>query len=370
MASFQKRGKTWEYRVSRMINGKQKPIRKGGFRTKKEAEVAATELEADLRKGIIPHLQPEPFDEYFRGWVKDYKVDISSITLKRYESTLETIITHFGNTPIQSITKRQYQQFLNVYGLTHAKETTRKLNTHIRACVRNAIEENIIYKDFTRDVVFTGTSKKRNEEKHLNYAESMLLLNKLFQIIQDKDLRTITHYLLLLGLTSGLRFGEMVGLTREDFDFEKNEIDVFETWDYKEGKGFIPTKTEQSIRVVKLNQKTMSAFQELFAETSTNELSLVFFSEQSRLKTITNENTNKVLRNMLKNLSIETITVHGLRHTHASILLYRKVSIYYVSERLGHKDIDTTLKYYAHIIKELRTRDEKNTLATFEEMLK
>ena len=72
---------------------------------------------------------------------------------------------------------------------------------------------------------------------------------------------------------------------------------------------------------------------------------------------------------MLKSLDIELISVHGLRHTHASILLYRKVSIYYVSERLGHKDIDTTLKYYAHIIKELRVRDEKSTIATFEKMI-
>jgi len=62
------------------------------------------------------------------------------------------------------------------------------------------------------------------------------------------------------------------------------------------------------------------------------------------------------------------ISIHGLRHTHASILLYRKVSIYYISERLDHKDIDTTLKYYAHIVKELRTFDENNTIAIFEEM--
>jgi len=352
-----------------MINGKQKPIRKGGFRTKKEAEVAATELETDLRKGIIPHLKPEPFDEYFRGWVADYKVDISTITLKRYKATLETIIIHFGDTPIQNITKRQYQRFLNEYGLLHARETTRKLNTHIRACIRTAIEENIIYKDFTKDVVLSGTAKKRNEDKHLNYEESTLFLNKLFRITKDKDLRTITHYILLLGLTSGLRFGEMVGLTREDFDFMKNEIDVYETWDYKGGMGFVPTKNEQSIRVVKMDHKTMSVFKELFEATPNNELNLVFYSEKSKFKTITNEYTNKLLRGMLKSLDIELISVHGLRHTHASILLYRKVSIYYVSERLGHKDIDTTLKYYAHIIKELRVRDEKSTIATFEKMI-
>jgi len=58
-----------------------------------------------------------------------------------------------------------------------------------------------------------------------------------------------------------------------------------------------------------------------------------------------------------------------LRHTHASILLYKKVTIYYVSERLGHADIETTLQSYAHIVKELRKQDEKSTIKIFEVMV-
>ena len=52
MASFQKRGKTWQYTISRVIDGKSKPIRKGGFKTKKEAQVAAAVVESDLRYRI------------------------------------------------------------------------------------------------------------------------------------------------------------------------------------------------------------------------------------------------------------------------------------------------------------------------------
>ncbi|WP_318246279.1 tyrosine-type recombinase/integrase [Bacillus sp. PS06] len=60
--------------------------------------------------------------------------------------------------------------------------------------------------------------------------------------------------------------------------------------------------------------------------------------------------------------------MHGLRHTHASVLLYRKVDINYVSERLGHSNIETTYKHYSHVIKELREEDEKLTIETFENM--
>lgn len=51
------------------------------------------------------------------------------------------------------------------------------------------------------------------------------------------------------------------------------------------------------------------------------------------------------------------------------MLLYKKVSIYYVSERLGHSDIETTLKGYTDVIKELREEDELGTINTFEKMV-
>lgn len=68
-------------------------------------------------------------------------------------------------------------------------------------------------------------------------------------------------------------------------------------------------------------------------------------------------------------MNIQPISAHGLRHTHASILLYKRASIYYVSERLGHSDIETTNSYYAHIIKELRDQDDKIAISTFEELV-
>ena len=76
-----------------------------------------------------------------------------------------------------------------------------------------------------------------------------------------------------------------------------------------------------------------------------------------------------MLKKLLVELDIEPITLHGLRHTHASVLLYQKASIHYVSERLGHSDIETTLKKYTHVLKELRLEDEQITVQTFERMV-
>ncbi len=365
MASFQKRGKTWQYTVS---NKGKTPIRKSGFLTKKAAQVAAAEVEANLSKGVFHQSRALPFDQYFEDWYILYKKNVTKSTLEHYKYTLLAIRSYFEDKPIQDIKRREYQEFLNDYGSTRARETVEKVHTHIRSCVLDAIEENILMIDFTRKAVLTGSvPAKKPSEKHLHFEESESLLKELYRRLD----RGLGYYLLLLGLTSGMRFGEMVGLTRKDFDFDNQLINIDKTWGYlpKMQTGFGPTKNEQSVRIIKMDKRTMDTFKKLFDSTPTNLHRLVFFSAQSKFKVLSNGNANKLLKGVLKDLGINPITVHGLRHTHASISLYRKASIYYIAERLGHKDIQTTHKDYSHVIKELREIDEQTTISTFENMV-
>src|SRR5690606_29647754 len=204
---------------------------------------------------------------------------------------------------------------------------------HIRACVKDAMDEQIIHRDFTRNAVITYTvPAKKSEEKHLNYKESEILLKEIWENIN----KGLGYSLLLLGLTSGMRFGEMVGLTRKDFDFKKNTIRINKTWGYmkRHPEGFGPTKNEQSVRTITMNPTVMAHFKKLFKTMPTNIHQLVFYSPTSKYKVISNTNANKLLKKTLSNLGIEPITIHGLRHTHASVLLYKNISIHYVSERL------------------------------------
>lgn len=349
-----------------MVDGKPKPIRRGGFRTKKEAQVAAAEVENELRKGVVPNFTLVPLRDYFDSWVKTYKVDITNNTLVRYKVTLKTIEDYFGDTPIQAINKRDYQEFLNIYGKSHARLSSKKINTHIRACVKEAIEEGLIRIDFTREAVLTGHKGKSPEEKHLHYGESISLLHALTERLNQG----MVYYLLLLGLTSGMRFGEIVGLTRRDFDFVHNTININKTWGYnnKMPKGFGPTKNDRSIRKIKMDKKTMKIFNELFKSTPDNALGLVFISQRSKYNVVSNNYSNSVLNKILTELKIEKMNLHGLRHTHASVLLYKGASIIYVSERLGHADTETTMNTYLHVIKELRQRDEELSSQIIENM--
>jgi integrase len=373
MASYKKIGKTWQYCISRMVNGKSDPIRKGGFATKKEAQVAAGDREKELREerenktSLKKKHKPTLFPDYFREWVTVFKAGIGKNTRARYGDTLVDIEGYFSNTFIQDIDKRSYQAFLNKYGETHAITSTRKLNTHIRACVLDAIDEGVIEVNFTRKATLSGAVPvKTAAEKYLGYFDSKRLVKSI-----EKP-TALSHYIILLGLASGMRFGEMVGLTRKDFDFNTNTITVNKTWGYtsKMHEGFGPTKNEQSKRKLKIAQTMMDLFKRFFATTPENIHGLVFYSPQSKYKVISNAGVNKELGIQLKKLNIEPIiTAHGLRHTHASILLYKRVSIFYVSERLGHDSTETTIKTYAHIVKELRAEDEVAAIDHLQEML-
>ena len=72
---------------------------------------------------------------------------------------------------------------------------------------------------------------------------------------------------------------------------------------------------------------------------------------------IFNSTINDILERHCINANVPTITIHGLRHTHASLLLFAGVSIASVAKRLGHSSMNTTEKTYLHIIQELENKD-------------
>src|SRR5699024_5286863 len=187
---------------------------------------------------------------------------------------------------------------------------------------------------------------------------------------------SLAYYVILLGLTSGMRFAEMVGLTEKDFDFKNQTITVNKTWGYyaEMEREFGPTKNKQSIRTIRMDKGTMDLFEDLFKKRKKheeNKYNLVFFNNPDTLyKVISNSYVNRVLKRLLNTLNIKpVITIHGLRHTHASILIYKKdISVNYISERLGHSTVTTTLEKYSHVLRELRSEDEKLTKETFKEL--
>jgi len=102
-----------------------------------------------------------PFDEYFEKWMTLYKPNLTKTTKLHYD-TSRVIKEYLGCKPLQEIKRHDYQLFLNNFGANKAKETVEKVNIHIRSCVQDAIEEQIILHDFTRKAVLTCDLPQKN----------------------------------------------------------------------------------------------------------------------------------------------------------------------------------------------------------------
>lgn len=134
-----------------------------------------------------------------------------------------------------------------------------------------------------------------------------------------------------------MRFSEALAITPNDFNFSKQSLSINKTWDYKSGYGFMPTKNQSSIRKIQIDWQLIIQFSTLVKNLPKDEP--IFVSGN-----IYNSTANDILARHCKNVGIPIISIHGLRHTHASLLLFAGVSIASVAQRLGHSSMTTTQK--------------------------
>ncbi|HAO6472165.1 TPA: site-specific integrase, partial [Listeria monocytogenes] len=247
---------------------------------------------------------------------------------------------------IKDLDRYTYQQLLNSYALTHEKQTTMDFHHHLKGAILDAVDEGVISQNPTRKIVIKGKTPRPKKAKFLNQFEVQALLKEL-NLKEDIN----WDWFILLIIKTGLRFSEALALTPSDFDFSKQKIIINKTWDYKMVTGsFQPTKNESSNRKIQIDWQLAMQFSQLIKMKDPDKPIFV----KSR---VFNSTINNRLKVLCENANIPTITVHSLRHTHASLLLFAGVSIASVANRLGHSSMTTTQETYLHIIQELENQD-------------
>ncbi|MBZ4218549.1 site-specific integrase [Mycoplasma tauri] len=285
--------------------------------------------------------------KYFQNWIDIYKKgSIRKISFKKYQLTLDWIIKIARDVRLCDLDRTSYQSILNEYALTHERQTTMDFHHHLKSCLLDAFDDGYLTNDPTRKVVIKGKSPRKKKVKYLSQFELQLLVKKL----KLKEFINMDWLILLIAKT-GLRYSEALALTPQDFDFAKQTLNVSKTWNYKEEGGFMPTKNKSSIRKIQLDWMTVSQFSGIIRNLPENKPIFVIKDRTY------NSTINDVLKRRCVQAGIPIISVHGLRHTHASLLLYAGVSIASVAKRLGHASMNTTEKVYLHIINELENKD-------------
>ena len=299
------------------------------------------------------------FYKYYEEWIELYKVNaIKSVTLNKYYMSLKWITKLAPELKLNDLNRRTYQKLINDYALEHEKQTTQDFHHQVKSAIMDAVDEGLIKQNPTRKIIIKGKKPGNKKPKFLNQYE-------LQQLIRQLDLGTELNwewYILLVAKT-GLRFAEALAITPNDFDFAKQLLNVSKTWNYRATKGgFQPTKNFSSIRKVQLDWQIAMQFSQMVKNLPENEP--IFVKQR-----VFNSTVNNRLTVLCKRAEVPVITVHGLRHTHASILLFAGVSIASVARRLGHSNMTTTQETYLHIIQELETQDGEKIMRQMAQLM-
>lgn len=287
------------------------------------------------------------FCDYYAQWIKVYKEGaVRKVTLDKYKMTLSWLLRLAPNLKLMDISRVTYQQILNDYAISHEKQTTMDFHHQLKGAIADAVDDGLISKDPTRKAIIKGKTPSPKKIKYLNQFELHTLLTSL-----DLKENINWDWFILLVAKTGIRFSEALAITPDDFDFSHQMLSISKTWNYKDNGGFMPTKNRSSVRKIQIDWQTVIQFSELVKKLPPEKP--IFITKEK----VYNSTVNDILARHCKKVKIPVISVHGLRHTHASLLLFAGVSIASVARRLGHSSMTTTQKTYLHIIQELENQD-------------
>ncbi len=286
------------------------------------------------------------FNEYYRNWIDVYKQGaVREVTLNKYRMTSLWLDRLVPDMKICDLNRLSYQKLINAYAEVHERQTTMDFHHQLKGAILDAVDEGYLDKDPTRKVIIKGKQPRAKKTKYLNQFQLQTLIASL-----NLESEISWDWFILLVAKTGMRFSEALALTPSDFNFRKQTLSVSKTWDYKGKGGFLPTKNKSSVRNIPLDWQISIQFAQLLKDLPKDKP--IFVKDK-----VYNSTVNHVLARHCRKCSLPVITIHGLRHTHASILLFAGVSIASVARRLGHSSMTTTQKTYLHIIQELENKD-------------
>lgn len=352
--------------------GKRRQARRSGFRTKKEAEEELRRLQNEADKGVVVKKRDSnvTFEEFSQDWLQWYAatagVKESTVTTRR--DNLKMAYSFIGAIKIKSFNKEAYNKFLLALDEKYSKNTLDNVHSATSMVLDYAVECGYLAVNPAKAAVKPKKASTLEdvpdniEEKYLSRTEVDRLLTAV------KNYGDFQYYVLIhLLIFSGLRIGEALGLEFKHIDFEHRSLKVRQTIVGRSStaKKFLlqTPKTSSSIRDIELDAQTLELLKMQITEQKKrrlktgsgwyNEREFVFTAPSSPGCPFVYDTAQKRFKHFLKSASIsKPITLHGLRHTHASLLSESGATLEMIQARLGHSNDNMTRRIYLHITKD------------------
>ncbi|WP_050613281.1 tyrosine-type recombinase/integrase [Bacillus testis] len=364
---------SWEYRIKVRdpFTEKFKEKSKRGFKTKKEAQLAAAEEEKRIAEGL--EIAPIKLRDFLIVWLEEYKKGtIRKNTYEIHSRNIHNhIIPYFKNLQLNSLKPIMYQQFLN--SLTekgYSKRTVEIIHGTMYSVYDKARILNKIEKNPCEGVTIKGKTKTDNL-KYIDSKDIPLFLTEAYKY-------GYIHWIFFKVLIeTGLRKGEAAALQWTDVDLKERKITVNKTFDFsfkKEEEMFGDPKTYNSSRTITISQSLANDL--LFHKKYQNQNKIALNSAYHHdLNLVLCRNDGNYMpkstlfnsfSRILKRCNLPQIPIHSLRHTHAVLQLEAGADMKYIQTRLGHGSMQITADVYSHISDKI----EEERIDKFEEYTK
>lgn len=336
--------------------GKRKQKWVSGFKTKKEAEKALTDMINKVNQGNFVEPIKKTLSEYLIYWLETYaRQNVSFKTFRRYSDIIRLYISpYIGQTKLSDLRPSIIQE---LYSASMKSKTEGGLGLssasaiYIHRVLYQALKHAVKWQLLSRNPA-DSVERPKNPKTEINVI-SEEQVNLLILHLVGNQAYVPTY----LAITTGMRRGEICGLKWLDIDFEKEVIYVRRS--LQRINGILQeksTKTQKSNRVIALSSQCVNFLREhkkTVLKQSEESVENLYVCCWPNLNPMDPDYLTHKFFKISKRLGINA-RFHDLRHFHATILLKEGIHPKVVSERLGHSKIGVTMDTYSHVLPQIQ----------------